>query len=583
VVRSKLYSPRAWSWSIALSCLLGPGAGCYSGSSKSGAGDAGAGASEGAADDESGGDESGGDPLDPEACADAALHVATPGLVRLTHVQYDNSVRALLGLDDVAPSAAFLPDPAVGGFDNNAEALTVGDRLGRDYRRAAEDLAAQLVGNPGVLADLLPCAPAQGDAACAAEFVADFGRRVFRRPLTDAEQARYVALHQQADGLYDDGTAFEQGVRLVVEALLQSPHFLWRVELSDADDGDEVVALSGWEVATKLSFLLWNATPDDELLDAAQQGELDTAEGIEAHARRLLADERARGPVRDFHRQWLHLDGYLDLAKDPATYPSWNPGIGVAAQEETQRFIERVVFDQQGGYVDLLTSPTSVVNADLAAIYGLQGEFDETFVPADLDPAERAGLLTQVGFLASHAFTRESSPIHRGVFVHRQLLCTPIPDPPPNIDTNLPPPGGEIHTTRDAVEAHTAPEQCAGCHSLINEPGFSFERYDAIGRVRTEDNGWPIDSTGSIVLDGAEVPFDDAIGLARAIADSEAGRQCYLVNWFRYANMRQDTAGDECTLAELHARLEEDDYDIQELLVAMTQTTTFRFRRAGEP
>jgi hypothetical protein len=564
--------------------LITGNGGCYTGLSTraEGGSDAAEGADEGA--DDAGESEGGSDdssPADP-FCDGEALPVALPGLVRLTHVQYDHSVQDLLGLD-VQPSAAFLPDPAIGGFDNNAEALSVGDRLGRDYRRAAEDVAGLLVSEPAALADVLPCAPDDGDLACAQEFVADFGRRVFRRPLTEAEQARYVALFQGADGLYETGTPFVQGIRVLVEAFLQSPHFLWRVELSSDDVGDDVVPLGGYEIATRLSYLLWGSTPDDELLDAAEGGELDTAEGIEAQARRLLADGRARATVRDFHAQWLQLDSYEDVQKDGTAFPQWDASIGLAAREETQRFIERVVFDLQGGYDELLTSPSSVVNADLAAIYGLQGEFDEEFVPVELDPAERAGLLTQIGFLASHAFTKQTSPIHRGVFVHRQVLCTPIPDPPGDIDTSLPPFEGEIHTTREAVEAHTSPQQCAGCHSLINEPGFSFEGYDAVGAERLEENGYPVDTTGSIQLDGATFEFDDAVGLAHAISQSEDARRCYLVNWYRYANMRQETADDACTLDGLHESLDEGGYDIQELLVAMTQTTTFRFRRAGEP
>lgn len=571
--------------SIASSFLLGLGGGCYTGLPGSAAdgGAPGAGADDAADSDDA--DESGDDDGDtdgaPSECEGSEL-VAMPGLVRLTHVQYDHSVQDLLGLD-VEPSAEFLPDASVAGFDNNAEALAVGDRLGRDYRRAAEDLAGLLVADADALADLLPCAPAEGDLACAQEFVHDFGRRVYRRPITDDEATRYVALFSAADGLYDDGTPFEQGIRVIVEAMLQSPHFIWRVELSSDTSDGELVPLDGWEIATRLSYLLWGSTPDEELLDAAADGELDDAEGIEAHARRLLADERARATVRDFHDQWLQLDRYEDVNKDPEAFPGWDPAIGLFAREETRRFVERVVFEEGGGYAELLSSPTSVVNADLAAIYGIAGEFDDAFVPVELDPSARAGLLTQIGFLASHAFARQTSPIHRGVFVHRQLLCTVIPDPPANIDTSLPPTGGEIHTTRDAVEAHTSPQACTGCHGLINEPGFAFEGYDAIGATRTEDNGWPVDTKGSIQLDDDVVEFADGVELAHAIADSEDAKRCYLVNWYRYANMRQETADDACTLASLHESLTASDYDIQELLVAMTQTTTFRFRKAGEP
>ncbi len=559
--------------------------GCYAGLPGSAADDdAPAASSDGASSDDAdheSGDDDGDDGSDgePSDCDEGEL-AAMPGIVRLTHAQYDHSVQDLLGLD-VAPSAAFLPDPAVAGFDNNAQALAVGDRLGRDYRRAAEELAGLVVADANALADLLPCAPADGDLACATEFVEDFGRRAYRRPLAADEAARYVALFSSADGLYDTGTPFEQGIRVIVEAMLQSPHFLWRPELSSDTTDGELVRLDDWDIATRLSYLLWQSTPDDELLDAAAAGELGDAAGIEAHARRLLADPRAHATVRDFHEQWLQLDRWEDLQKDADAFPQWDPAIGLAAREETRRFVERV-FDEGGGYAELLSSPSSVVNAELAAIYGIDGDFDDSFVPVELDPSARAGLLTQVGFLASHAFGRETSPIHRGVFVHRQILCTVIPDPPANIDTSLPPLEGEIHTTRDAVEAHTSSQACAGCHGLVNEPGFAFEGYDAIGATRTEDHGWPVDTKGSIQLDDTVVLFDDGVELAHAIADSEQARRCYLVNWYRYANMRQETADDACTLDRMHEALEGADYDVKELLVAMTQTTTFRFRR-GEP
>jgi uncharacterized protein DUF1592/uncharacterized protein DUF1588/uncharacterized protein DUF1595/uncharacterized protein DUF1587/uncharacterized protein DUF1585 len=524
---------------------------------------------------EDAGNTSDGDAPD-ERCADDPLP-PLPNLVRLTHRQYDNTIRDLLGIDD-DPSAVFLPDPRIAGFDNNAELLIVGDRLARDYRRAAEDIAAKAVTEH--LADVLPCDP--GDDGCADDFIEGFGRRAFRRPLTDDERGRYRALFTAADGAYDDGTAFEQGVRLVLETMLQSPNVLYRVELSSPDGDEPTVPLTGHEVATRLSYLLWNSTPDDALLDAADEGELDTGKGIAEHARRLLADERARDPVADFHAQWLQTAEYLDLKKDATLFPDWDPAVGDALQEENRRFIERVVFELEGDYDDLVTSPSSVVDARLAAIYGVDAPADWDAV--DLDPGQRAGLLTQIGFLARGAYADMTSPIHRGVFVQRQLLCTTLPDPPPNIDRTLPPFEGEIHTTRDAVTALTSPDACHACHGIINEPGFALEGYDPIGHVRDEDNGWPVDAKVTMSIDGADVEIDGGVALAHAIAQSQAGPRCYVLQWFRYASMRKDTADDTCTIDALRDDMVDPDapLSVQDLLVALTQTRTFR-NRAGAP
>jgi len=557
-------------------------AGCYTGVQGSARDDgAEAGNSDPDGGSEQGSDGSGGDEPPDAACGEGeGIPAPLPNLVRLTHRQYDNTVRDLLGIDS-SPSSVFLPDVAPGGFDNDAATLSVGDRLARDYRRAAEDLAGQVVGDPELLAELVPCDVATADAGCASAFIEDFGARAFRRALRAEERDTYAALWSAGNGLYPEGSAFQQGVRLVLEAMLQSPHFVYRVELSSPQAGEEMVPLDGFEIATRLSYLLWNSAPDEELLAAAEDGVLDDADGIAEQARRMLDDDRSRDPVADFHAQWLHVRKYLDVAKDPTLFPTWSPELGDAMQQESRLFIERVVFELAGGYRDLLTTPTSVVDDRLAAIYGVAAPA-EGFAAVDLDPKQRAGILTQIGFLASGAYTDMTSPIHRGVFVQRQLLCTPLPDPPPDIDPNLPPLEGDIHTTRDAVEAHTAPEQCSACHSLINAPGFALEGYDAIGRVRTDDNGWPIDAAVTLKIDGADATVDGGVALAHAIADSEQGQRCYVTQWFRYANMRGETPDDQCTIDGLLAALADEGTPVQELMIALTQTNTFR-HRTGAP
>ncbi|MBC8069768.1 MAG: DUF1592 domain-containing protein [Deltaproteobacteria bacterium] len=554
------FSPRA-SWPIAALLALACASACYTGP---------------AADAAETGD--GGEGDEPDALCQDEAPAALPNLVRLTHRQYDNTIRDLVGIED-ATSAVFIPDPKLAGFDNNAELLSVGDRLARDYRRAAEDIAGRVVEDPERLAALLPCD--DESSACAEQMIDEFGRRAFRRPLAEHERARYLALFSAADGLYDGGSAFEQGVRVVVESMLQSPNVLYRVELSSPDEGDESVPLGGYEIATRLSYLLWNSTPDDALLDAAEAGELDDADGIAEHARRLLDDPRAHDPVADFHAQWLHVDEYLDVAKDPTLFPDWDLELGDAMQQESRRFIERVVFEQAGGFTELMTSPSTVVDTRLAAIYGVQVEGDG-FEAVELDPSERAGILTQVGFLASRAYADTTSPIHRGVFVQRALLCAELPEPPPDIDPSLPPLEGEIRTTRDAVTVHTSPDECAGCHTLINLPGFALEGYDAIGRVRDQDNGWPVDAAVTMTLDDAPVEIDGGVELAAAIAASPSAQRCYVRQWFRYASMRKDNPDDACTIDGLHAALTDPNAEValsvQDLMVALTQTRAFRNR-----
>jgi hypothetical protein len=526
----------------------------------------------------------GDDPENPKGpdvaalCAAGDLPGPHPRLVRLTHAQYDNSVSQILG-GARSPSTAFIDDPSFAGFDNNAEKLVVSARLARDYRRAAEAIAELLPLDE--LSTLLPCSLSAADDACLDGFIRNLGRRVYRRPLSEAEVERYEALFSRGTALFASGGSFEQGVRHVVEAMLQSPHFLYRVELSEELDGEHLIPLTGWEVASRLAYLLWNSTPDDALLDAAAAGGLATVEGIEAQARRLLDDARAAGPIQDFHAQWLQIDRYENLTKDDQAFPEFDTIASARSmQEETRRFIHHVILELEGDYETLMTSRTTFVDDRLAAVYGLTGSFGSDFSEVELD-ATRAGLLTQAGFLASHAYPDDPSPIHRGVFVQRRILCRAIPDPPGNVDTNLPMVSPD-QTNRERVEAFTSGEACASCHSLINEPGYSFESYDAIGRWRDTDGGHPVDASGSIGLDGALVPFDGGVALIQALAASNDAKACYLTQWFRYGFARSESAADECTLDVLHERMLEAGYDIKDLLLAFTKTKTFRYRMPEE-
>jgi hypothetical protein len=273
---------------------------------------------------------------------------------------------------------------------------------------------------------------------------------------------------------------------------------------------------------------------------------------------------------------------YRGLSKNATLYPEFDSNaFGRSMTEETQRFIKNVFLETNGDFRTLLTAPYTFADATLAPIYGATVS-GTGFEKIDLDPTKRIGLFMQTGFLTSHAFTDVSSPIHRGVFLHRNVLCNRIPDPPGNANLNLPPvDGSTIKTTRQQVTTHTSPDACKPCHSQINEAGFAFEHFDAIGRYRTEENTVPIDAHGSISVGAKTISFTDGVDLMHQLAEEDAVRRCYLLQWFRYAYGRVDAPEDQCTIDQLHAGAQAKDYNLKEMMVALTQSRTFRFRSEG--
>ncbi|HLU66252.1 MAG TPA: DUF1592 domain-containing protein, partial [Kofleriaceae bacterium] len=429
---------------------------------------------------------------------------AQPRFARLTHAQWENTVRDLLRLPErTGLSSRFQPDPPLGRFDNNIARLTVTSQLWQGYQQAAEQIGERVATDAELLAALTADLP--GDAAAAARaFVERFGRRAFRRPLDSAEVDRYAALFAEGPTHYPDHDPITAGVRFTIEAMLQSPYFLYRVELSTESEGGDV-RLNGYEVASRLSYAFLDTMPDDDLFAAAEAGELDTEEGVRAHIMRLLDDPRAEAQFESFHTQAFKLSEYVDLDKDPDLFPQWSGALGEAMQEATARFLGEVALG--GGSIrELLTSTTAFVNADLAAVYGLEGDFGDELVQVELDPGQRAGLLTRAGFLARNATLRDPDPIHRGVFININLLCREIAAVP-NLPDDLMPVG---ETNRERIDSITGEGTCGeGCHAtIINPIGFALENYDALGQWRTEDNGRPVDAADTYTFeDGRSISF----------------------------------------------------------------------------
>jgi hypothetical protein len=514
--------------------------------------------------------------MDPGQLADGVPYTTRVG--RLTHTQYDKTVSDLLSLD-VAVSSEFEADPVFAGYDNSIENLAVAGRLGRDYRRAAEELAARAVSDATAYQRIAPCSATP--TTCVTDFIQTFGRRAYRRPLTAEEQASYAQLHTAGAALVSSGDAFKDGVQVVIEAMLQSPKFLYRTELTQDQQPDGFLKLSGYEIAQRLSYMAWNTMPDEALLEAAANGKLDDPAGLAQELTRLWSDARARQPVTDFHEQWLQTDRYFDLTRDTAQFPAFSSDLGPLLQQETTAFINHVVFDLQRGFPTLFSAPFSFVNADLAPLYGLSGAFGAELQKVELDPALRKGLLTQLGFLASHSYPGETSPIHRGVFIYRRILCKTVPDPV-GIDTSQ----GKVEnprTTREAVEIQTSQMGCVNCHQLFNPLGFAFEHFDAVGQVRSTDRGNPVNTTGqTMAIDGTTVSFQSASELITAISASNDARRCYTDNWLRYALGRETTPADAKTIDSVSAAMVADTYTARDALTELSQSKPFRFRAPNQ-
>ena len=369
------------------------------------------------------------------------------------------------------------------------------------------------------------------DAAGKAQaFVQGFGRRAFRRPLTQAENTRYLALFNKGPQLYGTADAFADGAELVIAAFLQSPNFLYRSEVSGTAVNGRI-ALDDYEVASRLSYGLVATMPDDALMTAADGKRLRTRDGVLEHARRLLDTPAAKQTIADFHGQLLRVRNYEGIKKDEKLSPLFPQGVGEDLKQETLAFVHEVVFAQGKGLKELLTASYTFANSRVGRMYGQNTSAPaagrpDPFLRIQLDGAQRAGLLTQMGFLTANAEEATPNIIIRGVHIAHDVLCA---EPPPPPDAVPPLPAVAPNSTnRQRVEQLTGAAPCNSCHERhINPLGFAFENLDGLGRFRTQDNGQPIDARSSYQLDGMDVAFDGPTALIKAIAESKQAHDCY--------------------------------------------------------
>jgi len=479
-------------------------------------------------------------PTDPGVCVTTGPDSAP--IRKLTQSEYGNTVRDLTGLD-LAAESRILKDPEVHGFDNSSQLVSVSQLQADGYMRASEDVTAALD-----LAQVLPCDPTTGEDACADAFIASFGARAFRRPLDEVEADIFVALF----ATIRDSEGFDMGIALVIQAMLQSPQFLYRPELGTGQEGP-LVALTDFELATRLSYLMWGTTPDQTLQDAASAGTLSDPSVMMAQAERLLADPKARAAMSHFVDQWTDIGEVEDAVKDGTTYPEWREELGLEMKAETTRFVEEVVFDGDGSMAALLTAP-----------YIWNGE-------------ERRGLMTQPSLMTALSHSNQTSVVLRGKFVRERVMCHVLQPPPDELDISLPPIDSSL-STRERFARHMQDPACSGCHSLTDPIGLGFEHYGPLGEWRDEESaGVPVDASGLLVaageLDGTFYGVDE---LSERLADSALIERCFVLNVFRNSFGREPGAADACVVSELEADFAASGGNIRSLLLEIPTTETFR-------
>jgi hypothetical protein len=510
-----------------------------------------------------------------EEAAGAGYQRTSVVLRRLTNSQYNNTVRDLLG-DLTSPASQFPPEDYVNGFKNQYQAQNMSPLLVDAYSTAAEKLAR----NAFRSADrhgLIPCKPS---AACEVEFVREFGLKAFRRPLGPEEQQRYAALFAKQ-------TDFLKGAQLVVEAMLQSPNFLFRLEETSNPQWKP------YATASRLSYALWDTMPDAALLESAARGELSTPQGVEKSARRMLDDARARQALDEFVSQWLRFDRVLNASKDRRRFPKFNRETAVSMTEEARQLVSYLVWEDRN-FMELFTADYAFVNADLAEIYGIPAparEFDRVHFPPE---SERAGVLGESLFLTLTAKPEETSPTARGLFVREQFLCQHVADPPPGVNTNLPPvTEAKPETNRDRMSAHVSNPTCAGCHNLIDPIGYGFEKFDAIGarsdtlkllffpdphgphkREGPKKLELPLDTAGFL----AGIPdakFSSPRELGALLARTPQCGECMVKQYFRYSAGRLETPADRPLIRQVYEDFRNSQFRFKELMISLVRSREF--------
>ncbi len=493
---------------------------------------------------------------------------------RLTHRQYANTVRDLLK-EPSDVSSQFPPEDFVDGFKNQYKSQTLSPTVIELYSAMAEKLAANAF-RRGDSRKLIPCDYSGANAArCRSHFVASFGRRAFRRPLTSQETARYEALFRSAPSFLD-------GARAAIEGMLNSPAFLFRTDRAPRPEW------KGFAAAARLSYFLWNTMPGDALLDSAAAGELDSAPGVDRAARRMLDHPHAKEALDEFVAQWLRFDRAFGAARERRTFPQFSNELVQAMAEEAKRFAADLAWNDRD-FMDLFRSSRGYPNSSLAAVYGVPAparDHDAVEFPA---AQQRAGLLGQALFLTLTSKPEDTAPTSRGLFIREQFLCQRVPPPPANVDNNLAPLAEERPmTNKERLKEHTVNKACSSCHSLIDPLGFALENFDAIGARREkykilyypdEHEAKKPKKTVELDLETAgeiagikDSRYTGPAELGQVLARSRECQECIVKQVFRYMTGRRESASDEAPIRASWQAFRDSGFRYRELLISLVKS-----------
>jgi hypothetical protein len=510
---------------------------------------------------------------------------------RLTKVEIQSSATVVFAQDPSAALSNLDADSQIGGGYSNSDQLVVSGSFANGLNLAAETIGAQFKSTVTQAAYGSSCyASDSGAEACAQTFIQTFGKKIFRRDITADDVTALMTVYTAGREVGIDGDAgdrFATGLSWIVRAMVQSPDFLYLTELGDpkvANGGKTTLVPS--EIASALSYSILGMPPDDQLVAAAAQSQLATAEQRSAQALRLIAayPDSWTQQMRQFVLQWLGINfSRPEWQKSTDALPLFSADLKAALQTETDLFVDDWLMSPGGPHLDvLLTTPSTFVNQVNAPLYGVTAS-GASFQKVDLDPAQRGGILTMAGFLGSTSHVAETSPVIRGKVIMQKFLCRNPPPPPPVVPPLPPVDQAAPTTTRARFAAHLTNPACSDCHSTFQPMGDAFEEYDALGMFRSDQNGYPIDSSGALVgATGGDQPVANAVELAKLLAHSPDTVDCFARQAFRFTIGHLETDYDQCSVAQVKQTLSTTELDVRQMISSIVSSNSFVVRTVSQ-
>lgn len=505
-----------------------------------------------------------------------SLSASTTGIRRLRRTELEHSVRNLLpSLSQAFDVISDIPK------DNHVElAFAVPGTVSEIEVKRFSDLAEAALASTGAESPAATYSCSGTESECAKQFIRELSERAFRRPPHDEEIGDLVALYSKLRADSEAPFTHVEALDTVTEALLQSPGFLYRWELgpqAPATSG-ELIKYGSYEMASRLSYFLWNSPPDAELLSLAAQDQLKTEAEIEAQTRRLLSDAKFDRALEDFVVQWLEISDLQTIVKDEGVYPNFNPELAKDMYDEAGSFLRAVYRGDAPTFDELLTATTTQITPELAGYYGVSlGE--DGF--ADLSATERRGILMQGAVLSAKGNSYRTSPVRRGKFILNRLLCSEVPPPPPDAVVDLPPADPNL-TLREQLAAHASSPSCNNCHATMDPLGLAFEHFDGAGAYREQEGNFPVDASGELTLAGEEWAFENARELVDLLVAEPMAHECFALQWLRYGLDRFEQKVEAGAATKIIDEYKNAHLNITELIVAITKSKPFTHRAPSE-